>query len=160
MIKQESVGPALSARISASRVRRPRGPMKIRLTLRPGMSGTKKLLARSGERLVCVRYRYDRATGSRIKTAELIVQDVAWTARTRKPRRNDHDLVGVRIDWKESELRAAVKRAGGIWRPRQQLWELSWDAVRTLGLHGRVVEQFPGERMKSEYIVAYGAIYR
>jgi len=25
-------------------------------------------------------------------------------------------------------------------RPRQPLWELSWDAVRTLGLHGRVVE--------------------
>ena len=55
--------------------------------------------------------------------------------RARKPRRNDHDLVGVRIDWKESEL-----RAGGIWRPRQRLWELSWDAVRTLGLHGPVVE--------------------
>jgi hypothetical protein len=33
-----------------------------------------------------------------------------------------------------------VKRAGGIWRPRQRLWELSWDAVRTLGLHGRIVE--------------------
>ena len=98
--------------------------MEIRLTLRPGMAGTKKLLARYGERLVCVRYRY-----------------IAWSGRARKPRRNDHDLVGVRVDWKESELRAAVKRAGGIWRPRQRLWELSWDAVRTLGLHGRVVEE-------------------
>src|SRR2546427_3067413 len=37
--------------------------------------------------------------------------------------------------------RAAAKRAGGISRPRQRLWELSWDAVRTLGLHGRVVEE-------------------
>jgi hypothetical protein len=114
--------------------------MEIRLTLRPGMSGTKKLLARYRERLVCFRYRYDRATGRRVKTAELIVEDVAWAGRARKPRRNDRDLVGVRIGWKESELRAAVKRAGGIWRPRQRLWELSWDAVRTLGLHGRVVE--------------------
>ena len=112
--------------------------MEIRLTLRPGMSGTKKLLARYGERLVCVRYRYDRATGRRVKTAELIVEDVAWAGRERS--RNDRDLVGVRIGWKESELRAAVKRAGGIWRPRQRLWELSCDAVRTLGLHGRVVE--------------------
>ena len=110
--------------------------MEIRLTLRPGMAGTKKLLARYGERLVCVRYRYDSATGRRVKAAELI----AWAGRARKPRRNDDDLVGVRIDWKESELRAAVKRADGIWRPRQRLWELSWDAVRTLGLHGRVVE--------------------
>lgn len=63
-------------------------------------------------------------------------QDIAWTGRARRTRRSDHDLVGVRIDWKESELRAAVKRAGGIRRPRQRLWEISWDAVRTLGLQG------------------------
>jgi len=60
--------------------------MEIRLKLRPGMSGTKKLLARYGERLVCVRYRYDRATGRRVKTAELIVEDVAWAGCARKPR--------------------------------------------------------------------------
>jgi hypothetical protein len=69
--------------------------MEIRLTLRPGMAGTKKLLARFGERLVCVRYRYDRASGRRFKTVELIVQDVAWSGRTRRPRPNDQDLVGV-----------------------------------------------------------------
>jgi hypothetical protein len=82
----------------------------------------------------------------RVKTAELIVEDVAWPGRARKPRRNDHDLVGVRVDWKESELRAAVKRAGGIWRPRQRLWELSWGAVRALDLHGRVVEESSGTK--------------
>src|SRR6266704_6824403 len=102
-------------------------------------------LARYGERLVCVRYRYDSATGRRVKTAELIVQDIAWAGRARKPRRNDHDLVGVRIDWKESELRAAVKRAGGIWRPRQRLWELSWDAVRTLGCTAGSSKNLPGQ---------------
>src|SRR5258706_1208882 len=140
MIKQEPAGPAPCARLSAPRVQRPRGPMEIRLTRRPGMSGAKKLLARYGDRLVCVRYRYDRATGRRVKTAELIVEDVAWAGRARKPRRNDSDLVSVRIAWKETDLRASVRRAGGIWRPRQRLWELSWDAVRTLGLHDRVVE--------------------
>ena len=120
--------------------------MEIRLTLRPGMAGTKKLLARYGEWLVCVRCRYDRATGRRVKTAELIVQDIAWEGGARRPRRNDDDLVGVRIDWKESDLRAAVKHAGGIWRPRQRLWELSWDAVRALGLQSRVVEESSGAR--------------
>jgi len=115
--------------------------VEIRLTLRPGKAGTKRLLARYGERLVCVRYRYDEKTGRRVKTAELIVQDVSWSGRARKPRRNEHDLVGVRIDWKESELRSTVKRAGGIWRPRQRLWEISWDAVRALGLQSRVVEE-------------------
>src|SRR2546430_16453878 len=126
MIKQEPIGPAPCARLSALRVQRPEGPMQIRLTLRPGMSGTKKLLARYGERLVCVRYRYDRATGRRVKTAELIVEDIAWAGRARKPRRNDRDLVGVRIGWKESELRAGIQRTGGNWRARQQLWGVSW----------------------------------
>src|SRR5258706_15786640 len=109
MIKQEPVGPEPCARLSASHVQRPKGPMEIRLTLRPGMSGTKKLLARYGERLVCVRYRYDRATGRRVKTAELIVGDVAWAGRARKPRRNDRDFVAVRIAWKESGLPAGGK---------------------------------------------------
>ena len=37
--------------------------METRLTLRPGQSGTKKLLERYGERLVRVRYLYGHATG-------------------------------------------------------------------------------------------------
>src|SRR6266496_4313957 len=94
---------------------------------------------------------YDKARIRRTRAlcTALRVQDIAWAGRARKPRRNDHELVGVRIDWKESELRAAVKRAGGIWRPRQRLWELSWDAVRTLGLHGRVVEESSGTKRNS-----------
>ena len=117
--------------------------MEIRSTLRPGMPGTKRLLARFGERLVCVRYRYADNSGKCVKTVELIVQESPWSGRARKPRRNDHDLVGVRIAWDEADLRAALKRAGGIWRPRQRLWELSWDAVRALGLHSRVVSEQP-----------------
>ena len=113
--------------------------METRLTLRPGMPGTKKLLARYGERLVCVRYLYDEARSLRLKTVELVIEEAPWRGRARKPRRNDHDLVGVRIDSHETELRIAVKKTGGIWRPRQKLWEVSWDAVRTLGIGHRVV---------------------
>lgn len=36
--------------------------METRLTLRPGQPGTRKLVARYGERLVRVRYLYDAAT--------------------------------------------------------------------------------------------------
>ena len=68
--------------------------MEIRLTLLPGMAGTKKLLARYGERLVCVRYRYDKATGRRVKTAELIVQDVAWAGAY--ARASPRTLCGIR----------------------------------------------------------------
>jgi hypothetical protein len=55
--------------------------METRLTLRPGQSGTKKLLARYGERLVRVRYLYDDATGRRLKTVELIVESIPWHRR-------------------------------------------------------------------------------
>ncbi len=33
--------------------------METRLTLRPGQAGTKKLVDRYGERLLCARYLYD-----------------------------------------------------------------------------------------------------
>jgi len=113
--------------------------METRLTLRPGMPGTKRLLARYGERLVCVRYLCDEARNRRLKTVELVIEEAPWHGLARRPRRNDHDLVGVRIAWNESELRSAVKQAGAIWRPRQKLWEMSWEAVRTLGIGHRVV---------------------
>jgi hypothetical protein len=92
--------------------------METRLTLRPGMPGTKKLVARFGERLVCVRYLYDPQTRRRFKTVELVVDVVEWQPRERHPRRRARDLVGVRVAYDERELRTAVKAAGGIWRPR------------------------------------------
>ncbi|OFZ90561.1 MAG: hypothetical protein A2V78_13345 [Betaproteobacteria bacterium RBG_16_64_18] len=56
-----------------------------------------------------------------------------WRCRARKPHRNNRDLVAVRIDWHKTDLLIAVKKADRIWRPRQTLWEVSWNAVRTLG---------------------------
>ncbi len=77
MIKQEFVGPALlctALRLARSKAE---GSDGNQADAASRMAGTKKLLARYGERLVCVRYRYDSATGRRVKTAELIVQDIA-----------------------------------------------------------------------------------
>ena len=59
--------------------------METRLTLRPGMPGTKKLVARFGERLICVRYLYDPQTRRRLKTVELVVEAVEWEPRQRRP---------------------------------------------------------------------------
>ncbi|MEF3274571.1 MAG: hypothetical protein K6356_09260 [Chloroflexus sp.] len=56
--------------------------MRTRLKLKPGQRGTKKLHAQYGDRLVCVRYRYDTENGRRLKTIELIVEEKAWTPRT------------------------------------------------------------------------------
>ena len=41
-------------------------------------------------------------------------------------------------------MRARVKAAGGIWRPRHRLWELDWKSVRELGIEDRVVDFFAG----------------
>jgi hypothetical protein len=106
------------------------------------MPDTKKLAARYGERLVCVRYLYDETRGRRLKTValviEVVIEEAPWHGRARKPRRNDHDLARVRIARDEAGLRIAVKKAGGISRPRQMLWEMPWNAVRTLGIGHRV----------------------
>ena len=101
--------------------------METRLTLRPGQPGTKKLLARYGDRLVCVRYLYDTASGQRLKTVELVVDSVKWRPKERKPRMRPTDLVGVRVQYNEMDVRRAIKLAGGIWRPRQRLWEVTWE---------------------------------
>ncbi len=60
--------------------------MRTRLKLKPGQRGTKKLQAMYGDRLVCVRYRYDPDTGRRFKTIEIIVEEKEWT-----PRNQNHD---------------------------------------------------------------------
>lgn len=47
--------------------------MHILAIRRPGQRGTQKLVTRYGDRLVCVRYRYDAAAGKRYKTVEIIL---------------------------------------------------------------------------------------
>ena len=58
--------------------------MKTRLVLKPGDKGTKKVVREFGERLICVRYRYDEEGRRRLKTAEVILEDVPWEP-TRPP---------------------------------------------------------------------------
>ncbi len=60
--------------------------MRTRLKLKPGQRGTKKLQAMYGDRLVCVRYRYDLESGRRFKTIEIIVEEKEWS-----PRNHRHD---------------------------------------------------------------------
>src|SRR5260221_8534221 len=115
-------------------------PTETRLSLAPGQNGTKKLLAEYGDRLVRVRYRYDAERSLRLKTVELIVETVAWRPRPRGRRREPFDMVGVAIAYGEADLRARIKAAGGIWRPRHRLWEVDWKTVRELGIESRVVD--------------------
>jgi hypothetical protein len=86
-----------------------------------------------GERLVCVRYRYDIKACKRIKTAEIIVDERAWTPPA-------DTMVLIQIKWGELERARSVRAAGGEWLPTQKLWRLRFAAVAQLGLIDRIIE--------------------
>jgi hypothetical protein len=143
--------------------------MEARATLRPGQKGTKKLVTRFGDRLICVRYRYDTMRRKRFTTVELIVDESDWAASIPiaaeaappvpnesptkttietpagapkepygEPSAADSDLVGLRVGFKEMDLRQKVKAVGAKWDPGQRLWMLRRDRVIGLGLQGRI----------------------
>jgi len=111
--------------------------MRIRLTLHPEQHGAKQLHAQYGDRLVCVRYRYDEQRHKRYKTVELIVEEKAWAPAV--PSGAEEKLVRIRIAAAEVALRERVKQAGGWWDAQRQAWELRYERVVALGLTGRIV---------------------
>ena len=110
--------------------------MRTHVTLQPGQKGTKKLCERYGDQLVCVRYRYDIAHQRRLKTVELIVEEVPW--RPERAARKGAETVGVRVDVQEVALQRQVKLAGGKWNPARRVWELRRDQALKLGLKERI----------------------
>lgn len=106
---------------------------RTRLTLLPGANGTKRLQERYGERLVCVRYRYDAERGRRVKTVELIEEEAPWT-----PPIDDGGVYLLKIDYGETELREQLKRAGARWDAVQRMWKTTGDVIRRLRLAHRV----------------------
>jgi hypothetical protein len=113
--------------------------MRTRLHLKPGQKGTKELLAQYGDRLVCVRYRYDTQRKKRFKTVELIVAERDWEPPA--PRFTAETIVGVRIGFAEVAMRERVKQAGGKWNRSRKVWELRYDQVVALRLEARIVEE-------------------
>jgi len=112
-------------------------------TLKPGQNGTKRLTEKYGERLVCVRYKYDKGTRKRYTTVELIEEESAWLTeppvQSKKHSHPSSQRLAVRVEYWETELQEKVKAAGGLWRPRQKLWEMRYEDVVALGLESRVV---------------------
>ncbi len=104
--------------------------LRTRLTLAPGANGTKKLVSRYGDRLVCVRYRYDSEKRRRLKTVELIEEESSWLPSAA--------VYLVKIGYDEVALREQVKQAGGSWSPERRVWTMRAEVVRRLGLEARV----------------------
>ena len=110
---------------------------KIKRTLLPGQSGTKKLVARYGERLVCVRYRYDSEQQRKITTAEIIVDESPWHPNPQHIHPNKR--LALKVGYDEVEVRKAIRTAGGIWDKDQRVWKLAYKEIMALGLMDRVV---------------------
>jgi hypothetical protein len=125
--------------------------MGIGTVRRPGEKGTQALMQKYGERLVCIRYRYDPARKKRLKTVELIVAEQDW----QPPEPHPQELkatglgpkcyrtgrLGLRLGFEETGLRKQIKAAGGLWDPAQKLWFVPEEEVRRLGLLERVVKR-------------------
>lgn len=110
--------------------------MQVRTTLRPGDRGTRRLVQEYGDRLVCVRYRYDPGKRMRYKTVELIVDERPW----HPPAPGPYDYVHVRVNFRETRLRAALKERGARWDPALSAWRTLWTVVQELGIEGRVIQ--------------------
>jgi hypothetical protein len=95
-------------------------------------------LAQYGDRLICVRYRYDAQRRKRLTTVELLVAERDWEppplARSRPDRRVPRRLCRVAV-------RDRVKQAGGTWNPARRVWPLRYDRVATLGLTAPIADE-------------------
>jgi hypothetical protein len=121
----------MSAQGGPAGIRVPDAHGSVRACIRSGGKGTKRLAADYGDRLVCVRYRYDETLRRRLKTVEIIVAEAPWNP---EPFRR----VFVAVEAWESKLRAAIIRAGGRWSPDRGQWHLRRDRAVKLGLARRM----------------------
>jgi len=81
------------------------------VTWQPGRTGTKTLLERYGDQLLCVRYRDDEARQRRLTPVASIVEEAPWHPECAA--RNGAVIVGVRVGVQEVSLQRRVKLAGG-----------------------------------------------
>jgi len=125
--------------------------MRTRLTLHPDQDGAKELQEQYGERLVCVRYRYDEAAKERWKTVELIIDKSAWEPPS--PKWPAETLVAIRVGAQEREVRHRVKAAGGQWDLREVVWKLTYRQVVALRLTERIVANVTADRRGSHLLI-------
>jgi hypothetical protein len=113
--------------------------MKAHTHLKPGQKGTRRLVERYGDALVCVRYRYDEIRDMRVKTVEIIVDERPGRS---APRLRDTDSVLVRVPYTMPALRERLKTVGARWLPGEKLWRVRYGLIRgDRELEERVVKE-------------------
>jgi hypothetical protein len=113
--------------------------MKANTHLKPGQKDTKRLLEQYGDKLLCVRYRYDETRQVRIKTVEIIVSETPCISSLRY---RDQDIVNVTVPFAKTALRDRLKTAGGRWNPDEKLWQVYFGAIKgNIELTERIVSE-------------------
>jgi hypothetical protein len=69
-----------------------------------------------------------------IISVEAIVEESRWSLHE-KPA-----IIGVRVDFQETELQLHVKQAGGRWNSAKRVWEIHYDQAVALALKKRIVK--------------------
>ena len=113
--------------------------MKSYCHLKPGQNGTKRLLEQYGDKLLCVRYRYDETRKARFKTVELIVEERPWQPPFRF---RDDDLAPVTVKFDEMDLREKLRKARAKWDPEAKVWLVPYRKIRGTELEARIPEEF------------------
>lgn len=114
--------------------------MKSRLKLKPGQKGTKAMVEKYGEALVCVRYRYDEASRTRIKTVELIEEKKDLPPSQKKQQKHeDEAFVSLRIEYGEKRLGKLARAMGGTWNPDVKLWHVPYGKIKGTELEKHLV---------------------
>lgn len=101
--------------------------MKAYAHLKPGQKGTMRLVEQYGDKLICVRYRYDDIRQVRMKTVEIVVDERPCDPNMRH---RDKDLVAVMVPFTKLALRDRLKAAGGRWDPEEKVWRVLFGAIR------------------------------
>lgn len=113
--------------------------MKTHCHLKPGQKGTKRLLEQYGESLLCVRYRYDKNRGVRLKTVEIIVDEKPW----QQPFCfHDGDMAPVAVGYDETDLRERLRKLKARWDPQEKVWLVPYRLIRGTELETRIPEEY------------------
>lgn len=107
--------------------------MRVRLVRRPGQHGTRAYVEQYGDRLVCVRYRYDEGTRRRYKTVEIIVEEGAWSRPSDRANDTGRQAVEpeagrggeVSLPHEAVARRAAAEPTGAAMQPASRQYEPS-----------------------------------
>jgi len=108
--------------------------MTTRLKLKPGQRGTKKYVEMYGDVLICVRYRDDEGTCTRVKTVEIVVETKAWMPPP--PKFAAGEMVPVRIAMAETSSKKLARASCERWDPVEKLWFIQYGKIKWSELGG------------------------